>query len=103
MNRPTIDPADAGRGHAPPLLAAATLASGIGAILAALGVLPAAWLFALKPLTTVLVIAHAWPRGADAPTQRRWVRLGLVLSLAGDVALLWPKEGFLPGLVAFLL
>ena len=51
----------------------------------------------------MLVIAYAWPRGADAPTQRRLVRLGLVLSLAGDVALLWPKEGFLPGLVAFLL
>ncbi|HEX7374954.1 MAG TPA: lysoplasmalogenase, partial [Steroidobacteraceae bacterium] len=33
----------------------------------------------------------------------RWVLAGLVLSLAGDVALLWPREGFLPGLVAFLL
>jgi uncharacterized membrane protein YhhN len=31
------------------------------------------------------------------------VRLGLVLSLAGDVFLLWPRQGFLPGLVAFLL
>jgi uncharacterized membrane protein YhhN len=34
---------------------------------------------------------------------RRWVLAGLALSLCGDVALLWPKEGFLPGLVSFLL
>jgi uncharacterized membrane protein YhhN len=86
-----------------PALAGLALASGIGAILAALGTLPPSWLFVLKPLTTALVIAYAWPRGTDAPKQRRLVLVGLVLSLAGDVALLWPKEGFLPGLVAFLL
>ncbi|MEO6031905.1 MAG: lysoplasmalogenase [Burkholderiaceae bacterium] len=57
----------------------------------------------LKPLTTVLIIAYAWPRGADVPRQRRLIRIGLVLSLAGDVFLLWPRQGFLPGLVAFLL
>jgi len=60
-------------------------------------------LFIFKPLTTVLVIAYAWPRGSDAPRQQRFVRIGLVLSLVGDVCLLWPKEGFLPGLVSFLL
>ena len=27
----------------------------------------------------------------------------LFLSLGGDVALLWPQQGFLPGLVSFLL
>jgi uncharacterized membrane protein YhhN len=31
------------------------------------------------------------------------VRAGLVASLAGDVALLWPQAGFLPGLLSFLL
>lgn len=31
------------------------------------------------------------------------MRTGLILSLAGDVALRWPIRGFLPGLVAFLL
>lgn len=58
---------------------------------------------ALKPLTTGLVIAHAWRRRAsNAP--RRWpILIGLGLSLLGDVALLWPQQGFLPGLVAFLL
>jgi uncharacterized membrane protein YhhN len=73
------------------------------AIGAGLGWLPAAWVFIAKPLTTVLLIVMAWPRGADTPKARRWVLTGLLLSLAGDVALLWPKEGFLPGLVAFLL
>ena len=56
-----------------------------------------------KPATTLLIIAWAWPRGADAPAVRRWVRAGLVLSLAGDVFLMWPQQGFLPGLVSFLL
>ena len=84
-------------------LTALTLGSAALAILASIGVLPTAWVFAFKPLTTLLVLAHAWPRGADAPTQRRLIRLGLTLSLAGDVFLLWPQSGFLPGLVAFLL
>ena len=73
------------------------------AILAFVGALPAALGFVFKPMTTLLIIAFAWPRGAAQPKQRRFVRIGLVLSLLGDVALLWPKEGFLPGLVAFLL
>lgn len=58
------------------------------------------WVF--KPATTLIVIAWAWPRGADAPSVRRWVRIGLWLSLAGDVFLMW-SQGFLPGLVSFLL
>ena len=76
---------------------------GRAAILAFIGALPAALAFVFKPLTTLLIIGFAWPRGADATAQRRRVRIGLVLSLAGDVFLLWPKEGFLPGLLAFLL
>lgn len=60
-----------------------------------------AWIF--KPMTTVLIMAYAWGRGRDWPVVRTWVMTGLTLSLAGDVALLWPKEGFLPGLVSFLL
>ena len=77
--------------------------SGATAILAFTGLLPAWVGFVFKPLTTLLIIAYAWPRGAGAPGQRRHVRTGLILSLAGDVALLWPMRGFLPGLVAFLL
>jgi len=86
-----------------PLLAAAALICG------ALAIASAPWALALpalnlifKPLTTLLVIAYAWPRGRGLPVVRRWVLAGLWLSLAGDVALMWP-QGFLAGLVSFLL
>ncbi len=61
-----------------------------------------ALVYLFKPATTLLIIAWAGPRGADAPAVRRWVLIGLVLSLAGDVFLMWP-QGFLLGLVSFLL
>lgn len=83
----------------PPAIAVSALV----AIAAGLGLLPGAVLFVAKPLATVLLIVHAARRGADEPVARRWILAGLVLSLGGDVALLWPKEGFLPGLIAFLL
>ena len=73
------------------------------ATLALIDALPGALAFVFKPLTTLLIILFAWPRGKAQPRQRRFVRFGLILSLLGDIALLWPKEGFLPGLVAFLL
>src|SRR5437762_5946887 len=76
------------------LLALAALSAAVD-IAATLGAL-AGWLpFVFKPLTTLLIIAWAWPRGADSPLQQQWVRIGLALSLAGDIALLWPKQGFL--------
>lgn len=84
-----------------PWLIALSAAAAIAA--ATLTAVPAVLYMLLKPLTTVLLIAYAWPRGAEALTQRRLIRIGLVLSLAGDVFLLWPRQGFLPGLVAFLL
>jgi uncharacterized membrane protein YhhN len=87
-------------------LALLTLLSAVAAIAASLlGPAYTLWLFVFKPLTTLLVIAHAWRRGrnAGAGRQRRYVLIGLALSLAGDIALLWPREGFLPGLIAFLL
>lgn len=79
------------------------LASALLAVAAGLGLLPVALLFVAKPLTTVLLIVHAARRGHDEPRARRWILAGLALSLVGDIALLWPKEGFLPGLIAFLL
>jgi uncharacterized membrane protein YhhN len=76
----------------------------------ALAILSAPWALAqpvlnavFKPLATLGVIAYAWDRGRDCPVQRRWVLIGLFLSLVGDIALLWPQQGFLPGLVSFLL
>lgn len=79
------------------------LASGAACIAAASGLIAPIAAFFFKPLATVLVIGYAWPRGEDQAKQRRLVVIGLVLSLAGDVFLLWPREGFLPGLVSFLL
>jgi uncharacterized membrane protein YhhN len=88
----------------PLALAAATALAAALAIGSAPWALGVPWLnFVFKPLATLGVIAYAWPRGADQPVQRRWVLIGLGLSLAGDVALLWPQAGFLPGLVSFLL
>jgi len=58
--------------------------------------------FVFKPLATLIVIAYAWGRGAGQ-RQRPWLLGGLVFSLAGDIALLWPQQGFLPGLVSFLI
>src|SRR6185436_4474751 len=52
-----------------------------------------ALLFVFKPLTTLLIIAHAWQRGADTPAARRFVLAGLWFSLVGDIALLWPQQG----------
>jgi uncharacterized membrane protein YhhN len=75
---------------------------------AALAILSAPWAlnlpvlnFIFKPFATLAVIGYAWGRGEGAV--RTWVIAGLLLSLVGDIALLWPKEGFLPGLIAFLL
>ena len=86
------------------ILGMATAACALLAILAGPGALAMPGLLYLaKPLATVLVILHAWPRADGAARLRHWVLMGLVLSLIGDVALLWPRQGFLPGLVAFLL
>lgn len=59
--------------------------------------------FVAKPLATIAIFAWALGRAGDLASRRRCVLVGLVLSLAGDVALLWPREGFIPGLIAFLL
>lgn len=86
------------------LLPIALVASALLAIGSAPWALGLPWLhFVSKPLTTWLVVALAWPRGRDRPLQRRWVLVGLFCSLAGDIALMWPQQGFLPGLVSFLL
>lgn len=79
------------------------------AVCGALALLSSHWdwfsLFAvLKPLTMALALACVWQE-ADRQTHATATRLllaGLVLSLLGDVCLL-VAEGFVPGLVAFLL
>lgn len=80
------------------LVACATLA-----IVSAPWALGQPWMnFVFKPLATLAVLAHAWPRGHAQPAARRAVLAGLWFSLGGDVALLWPEAGFLPGLLCFL-
>ncbi|MDT9000022.1 lysoplasmalogenase [Paucibacter sp. APW11] len=86
------------------LLPLLTLISALLAIVALDGLgLPREMGFIAKPLTTVLIILFAWPRGEDTPVMARRIRFGLLFSLGGDVFLLWPEQGFLPGLLSFLL
>ena len=82
----------------------------VGAIAAFLAIASAPWAldrpwlnFAFKPIATLCVIAWAALGRSDDGLVKRWIVIGLVFSLAGDVALLWPVQGFLVGLVAFLL
>lgn len=77
----------------------------LGAVLAGPG--PAdgwQWLhWVCKPLTTVLILWTAW-RSAPPLSERyrRWIAVGMLFSLAGDVFLMLPQDAFVPGLVAFL-
>ncbi|MBI3157381.1 MAG: lysoplasmalogenase [Burkholderiales bacterium] len=84
-------------------LAALTAVAALLAIVSAPWALGQPWMnMVFKPLATIGIIAYAAGRGLDTPVLRRWVLAGLVASLAGDIALLWPERGFLPGLVGFL-
>jgi uncharacterized membrane protein YhhN len=93
----------------PRVLALATLAAALAAIVGAL--LAAShpdqawqWLHWFgKPLATVLILALAWR--AQPPLSmryRRWICAGIGFSLLGDVLLMLPQDLFVPGLVAFL-
>jgi len=82
----------------------ATALCALLAIASAPWALDAPWLnFVFKPLTTILIITYALGRGEPGTAYRRAVLAGLVFSLGGDVALMWPQQGFLPGLVSFLI
>ena len=94
----------------PPTAAVRRLLPFIGAIAALLAIASAPWAldrawlnFVFKPLATLCVIAWAALGRSDDGLVKRWIVIGLAFSLAGDVALLWPVQGFLFGLVAFLL
>lgn len=88
----------------------AVLLSGLGA---ALGIVLAGadahshwwWLhWICKPLTTVLIFAIAWAGQPPVSSRyRRWVLVGIVFSLFGDVFLMLPQDLFIGGLLAFLL
>ncbi|BAN49988.1 lysoplasmalogenase [Metapseudomonas resinovorans] len=60
------------------------------------------WLcFWSKPVPILALLF--WLRGAPAGPYRRWIAIGLVLSLLGDMLLEWPADLFVFGLGAFLL
>lgn len=65
---------------------------------------PRAWLiYICKPLTTLLILAVALAPGTFLTDRYAGaIALGLLFSLAGDVWLMLPRNGFLPGLVSFL-
>lgn len=62
------------------------------------------WLhWVCKPLTTVLILWMAWrTEPAISPRYRRWIAIGMLFSLAGDIFLMLPVDAFVAGLVAFL-
>lgn len=55
-----------------------------------------------KPFTTCLVLLYAWQAPSDGTPRKRWILVGLTLSIFGDAALAWPPA-FLVGLGLFLL
>lgn len=83
-----------------------TLAIAASAVLAILGAEVAGLRglhYVFKPLTTLLILALAWRLPGARGTYRRWIAIGLALSLAGDVFLMLPFDGFVFGLGSFLL
>lgn len=58
---------------------------------------------AFKPLTMLVLIGAALTLDPTVPAARNWLVAGLILSLAGDVFLMFGRRGFLIGLFAFLL
>lgn len=59
--------------------------------------------YVAKPLTmAALAVVAATLEPAD-PTRRLWFLAAVVLSVAGDVFLMLPRDRFLPGVAAFLL
>ena len=58
--------------------------------------------YILKPLTMVLLFTYLFfSTGLNGIAL--WFGIGIILSLAGDIFLMLPKEQFIAGLVAFLL
>ena len=59
--------------------------------------------FILKPLTMVLLFIFLFVNTGGLSGFTIWFGIGIILSMAGDIFLMLPKEQFIAGLVAFLL
>jgi uncharacterized membrane protein YhhN len=55
----------------------------------------------VKPMPVLALLG--WLHDAPPSEYRRWISLGLIFSLVGDVLLAWPQDLFVFGLGAFLL
>nr|WP_305518901.1 lysoplasmalogenase [Pseudomonas sp. Q11] len=55
----------------------------------------------VKPMPVLALLG--WLHDAPPSEYRRWISLGLIFSVAGDVLLAWPGDLFVFGLGAFLL
>lgn len=81
-----------------------TLIFGLAGVLAFLTglTLEVDWLcFISKPVPILALLL--WLRRAPTGPYRRWIAIGLLLSLLGDMLLEWPADLFVFGLGAFLL
>ena len=59
--------------------------------------------YCCKPATMIALIAAALALEPEVDGRRTWFVVALVLSLAGDVLLMLPRDLFVAGLVSFLL
>lgn len=83
----------------------AAVAAIIGGTFAAPGIMDGwhALHWIAKPLATLLILCKAWRAQPEvSAAYRRWITVGMLFSLAGDIFLMLPMDAFVAGLVAFL-
>ncbi|EZI28834.1 lysoplasmalogenase [Pseudomonas extremaustralis] len=73
---------------------------GAGTFIYGLSVHAALLCLLVKPLPVLALLG--WLHDAPPSDYRRWISLGLIFSLIGDVLLAWPGDLFIFGLGAFL-
>lgn len=83
-------------------LLACLMAAAVGALLFAEGTQRKGFVFVCKPVASACFLAVGWSLHRAGDPYGAWVLLGLALSVAGDVLLMF-RAAFLAGLVVFLL
>src|SRR5689334_5870984 len=86
-----------------PALTAAAAISGLLAIAADWEERRHPAFYALKPVTTILILGIVLAATPASAEYRQWIAVALVLSLAGDICLMFPGNAwFIGGLGSFL-